>query len=478
MSLRIRLSIIFSAMMAAAMLIVGVFAHVLVERNTRLAMERELAQEAQLLASNSLNQHTDVAPVPSAPSTVVEDPEDDPTLLTRIQAFSEACSLNGILNRLRGSISSGRVLPLSEDGLSALKQGQPWSEVSLVADSTHLVYSQPIVRNDHLVGVAQAARPYGAHQQTLAMLRDIMLIGGGLGTVLVFGLTWGLSGMALRPLSQLAFTAREIARRQDFKARLDAPAHDADVSKLAASLNSVLDQLHSAYQVAESQLAAQRDFVADLSHELRAPLTTVRGNLGLLQRAPMDEDERNAVLRDAVDEIERMSRLVNELLLLVRAQSPSQATQALRMQPVVLSTLAEGVCRKANAMAHGRTIVCDFQPNIIVNGNADALNQVLLILLDNAVKFTSPLGRIMLHVRADATHAHLTIQDNGVGISADVLPHIFDRYYRGGGDGQSRQGHGLGLAIAKSLIEAQGGTIRVESAPGRGSAFTVALPLS
>lgn len=479
MSLRIRLSLLFSTILVVTMLVFGAAVYAYVEHTTRVTLESELADEARLLlASNTrLQQITNVTNV-----TDVEDvPVESNSLITRIEEFSERCSLTNILHRLRGMMSSGRVLPLSDAGLTALQQGQPWSEISTVdvAQGAHLVYSQPIVRNSHLVGVAQVAKPYTDQQNMLATLRDVLLMGGGAGAVLVFGLTFGLSGFALRPMTKLASAARDIANRHDFRSRLAAPDRNDpndDVGQLAHSLNSMLDRLQMTQQATESQLAAQRDFVADVSHELRTPLTTMRGNLGLLQRVPvdkMDEEERKAVLGDAVEEVERMSRLVNELLLLARTNGTAQ--QPVRLHPVALTSLVEAMCRKAMALAHGRLVHCDLQPNVIVTGNADALNQVLLILLDNAIKFTRTGGHITLQLRADGTLAHLTVHDTGVGIASDALPNIFNRFYRGD---NRRAGHGLGLAIAKQLTESQGGIIAVHSEAGQGSAFTVSLPLA
>ncbi len=479
MSLRIRLSLLFSAILAATMLVFGVAVHAYVGNSARVAMESELVTQVKLLvASNASNQQT--TNTNSNVTDVEYAPMEGNTLITRLEEFSERCSLTNILHRLRGMMLSGRVLPLSDAGLTALQQGQPWSEVSTVtvAQGAHFVYSQPIVRNDRLVGVAQVAKPYTDQQNMLATLRDVLLMGGGAGAVLVFGLTFSLSGFALRPMTRLVSAARDIASRKDLHSRLDAPRHphNDEVDQLAHSLNTMLDQLQSIHQSTENQLALQRDFVADVSHELRTPLTTVRGNLGLLQRVPLDEmgeEERKAVLCDAVDEVERMSRLVNELLLLARTNGTAQ--QSIRLHPVALTPLAEAMCRKATALARGRLVQCDLQPNVIVTGNADALNQVLLILLDNAIKFTRAGGHITLQLHADGGRANLMVHDTGMGIASDALPNIFNRFYRGD---NRRAGHGLGLAIAKQLIESQGGTIAVQSQLGQGSAFTVSLPLA
>jgi signal transduction histidine kinase len=184
----------------------------------------------------------------------------------------------------------------------------------------------------------------------------------------------------------------------------------------------------------------------------------------------MDEAERNAILRDAVDEIERMSRLVNELLLLARTNS----SQPMRLMPMDVTSLAASTRRKATALARGRLIALQTTTDeIFAQANPDALSQVLLILLDNAVKFTPPPGRIWLSVDADASRVYISVNDTGIGIPAEAQSRVFERFYRAD---TSRPGSGLGLYIARELVKAQGGELTMCSTPGQGSCFTISLP--
>ncbi len=362
---------------------------------------------------------------------------------------------------------NGDMLPISENGLMMLQGGGSWLETANIFNRAHLIYSKPIVDNDQLVGVAQVAQPLGEQELMLVTLRDGLLFGGGAASVLVFGLTWLIAGRTLRPINKLATEAQAIATRKAFNSRLDGPISDDELGRMVNALNAMLAELNTAYQ----QTEIQRDFVADVSHELRAPLTTVRGNLALLQKdLPMDEAERAAVLRDAVDEIERMSRLVNELLLLSRTNS----SQPMQLKPVDVVVLASSTRRKATAMARGRLIALQTtQDSIIATANPDALNQVLLILLDNAVKFTPAHGRIWLSVDADASRVWISVNDTGIGIPSDAQSRVFERFYRAD---TSRPGSGLGLYIARELVKAQGGELTMCSTPGQGSCFTISLP--
>lgn len=462
MSFRLRLALALSLMLAVALGAFGLGMHVAVERMTRDAMARELAQRAQRLIAAS-----DVVGSDAVRFTNLGDD------LSRMQVFDDRCTIDGVAGRIERLVNKGRLLPLSGDGRQALLQGRPVLERSLFDSATHLIYSQPILDDDGLIGVAQVAQPVGEQERLLASLRDGVLFGGGALAVLVFGLTWGVAGRALQPLMRITRAARAVTSYRDLPARIEpAPGKD-EFGQLAISLDHMLGSLRAAHQQIELQLDAQRDFVADVSHELRAPLTTVRGNLGLLQReAPVDAEERRAILRDAVDEIERMSRLVNEMLLLAR----TNAAQPLRLMPVDVVPLAGAMRRKVTALAQGRDIaLLTSAERVVAIANPDALNQVLLILLDNAAKFTPRDGRITLTVETSAAHARISVKDTGAGIPPGSLAHVFERYYQVDGSGS---GAGLGLSIAKALVEAQGGTIAAHSEPGRGSTFTISLPLA
>jgi signal transduction histidine kinase len=232
----------------------------------------------------------------------------------------------------------------------------------------------------------------------------------------------------------------------------------------------MLAELQAAHQQTEQTLEMQRHFVADVSHELRTPLTTLHGNVDLLRREPpISAEDRSEVLSDMASESQRLMRLVNDLLTLARAD----ARRAPPSRPVELAPLAEEAARQAGLLAQDRQITCHLSREAVVLGEADSLKQVLLILLDNALKH----GDGPVVVTADVTDGHvaLSVRDSGPGIEPDLLPHVFERFSRGK-EARSGSGTGLGLAIAKALVEAQDGSIAVESEVGEGSVFTVTLP--
>ena len=212
--------------------------------------------------------------------------------------------------------------------------------------------------------------------------------------------------------------------------------------------------------------------MADASHELRTPLTTVRGNVELLHRnPPIAPKERAEVLADTTDEVDRLIRLVNQLLVLARAD----AGQTLQRNPIPLIPLLEDVCRQARLLAPEATLRCDPAPEATVLGDRDALKQVLLILVDNAHVHTAPGTAITVACKLVEDQVRISVHDTGPGIAPDMLAHIFERFYRGE-VARSGPGAGLGLAIAKELTTAQDGVIEVQSEVGQGSTFTVTLP--
>jgi signal transduction histidine kinase len=356
-------------------------------------------------------------------------------------------------------------LPLSNAGLAAVQRGESWIEVATVEDEKLLIYSTPVVMGGQVAEIVQVARSIADQDRYLSTLRVNLLIGGGVAVVIAFGIGWVLSGAALRPIHRITQTAQAIGDERDLSRRVEYSGPNDELGQLATTFNAMLTELETAHQ-------QQQQFMADVSHELRTPLTTLRGNLGLLRREPpISDEDRAEVLSDMVEESERLIRLVNDLLALARAD----ARRPFHSAPIHVKPLLEDVCRQANLLDPDRTIACAPLPDVTTLGDRDALKQVLLILMDNALKHTA--GEITVSASVVNEQVTMSVRDSGPGIAAERLPHIFERFYheQGAAAGPSL---GLGLAIAKSLVEAQGGAITVESQVGQGCTFTVSLPQS
>jgi signal transduction histidine kinase len=318
----------------------------------------------------------------------------------------------------------------------------------------------------------QVASPTAEREIALGILRLILIVGSSIAIVAAFAIGWVLAGISLRPIHRLTHTAQAIGAERNFSRRVQHTGPNDEIGELAVTFNGMLTELESAYRQVQQALQAQRRFVADASHELRTPLTTIRGNIELLgHEPPIDPKEQADILADAKDEVDRLIRLVNQLLVLARAD----AGRALRRAPVTLEPLIEDVYRQIKPLAPDRIIVSDAAPGAAVMGDSDALKQVLLILLDNALAHTPANATISVKTSVEDQCVAIDVRDTGPGIESDQLPHIFERFYRGDVS-RSGTGAGLGLSIAKELVQAQNGSLVVSSEPGQGSVFTVTMP--
>jgi signal transduction histidine kinase len=319
---------------------------------------------------------------------------------------------------------------------------------------------------------------------SLGTLQTTFLTVGAVGILASVLGGWLLARAALRPIDWLAATAHAIGAAQDFGRRVPTrPGRRRDeVGRLADELNGMLARLQAARDQIEAALGAQRRFIADASHELRTPLTSIRGNIDLLQtlvaegRSADDVDEQERILAEAAAEIERLGRLVNDLLLLAQAD----AGQHIALAATRLDTVVHEAFRSARFLREGVALQIEPVPSDVwVEGHADRLKQLFLILLDNGLKYTPRGGRVTIggeeQSRAGASGLAIRVADTGPGIPPGEREKIFDRFYRAD-PARTAGGAGLGLAIARWIVEEHGGAIEVESTPDAGSVFTVWLP--
>jgi signal transduction histidine kinase len=243
----------------------------------------------------------------------------------------------------------------------------------------------------------------------------------------------------------------------------------AEAQALARSFNSMADQVEAAQR-------SQRDFVANVSHELKTPLTSIQGfSQALLDGAAATPEATARAARVIHDEAERMRRMVDELLILARFDA-GQVDMA--HAPVELGPLLAACVERLSpqAQAAGIALELDAPDAPTITGDGDRLAQVFANLLDNAIAHTPAGGRVTLAAHQVGNTVEVTVTDTGEGIPAEALPRIFERFYRVDQSRQHSRGAGLGLAIAREIVEAHGGTITVESVVGLGSRFTVRLP--
>ncbi|MDW8272346.1 MAG: heavy metal sensor histidine kinase [Bacteroidota bacterium] len=307
-------------------------------------------------------------------------------------------------------------------------------------------------------------------EQTLAELFFALKV--GLPLVLVVAVLGGywLARYSLRQVEVLTRAAQEITAHHLSK-RLPMPPVNDEIAQLTATLNEMIARLEQSFKQIQQ-------FTSDASHELRTPLAILIGELELMLRRPHTVEEYQAALASALEEVMRLSKVVEGLLELSRAESGQVAMET---ELFNISELVEQVCQDFALLAEEQQISlrCDIQPFIQVIGDRHRLQQVVINLLDNALKYTPSGGTVQVTLRIEQQRVHLSVRDTGIGIPAEDLPYIFNRFYRVD-KARSRKvgGTGLGLAIARWIVEAHGGTISVESIEGKGTTFHVQLPLS
>jgi signal transduction histidine kinase len=257
---------------------------------------------------------------------------------------------------------------------------------------------------------------------------------------------------------------------------LSVPNQHDEIGRLAGTFNAMLADLERAYRALDQSNERLRQFLADCAHELRTPLAVIMSNLDLLGKVgETDPGFHDQAVADVRSEANRMARMITQLLILGRADAGAQTPR----EPVLLGDVVAEACRQGQGMAEDVRFVTTATAaleGVVVQANPDYLKQLLLILLDNAFKYTPHDGEVRVEAAREDGMARITVVDTGSGIDPSDLPHIFERFYRGR-NASGKMGTGLGLAIARWVAEQHGGSVRVESALGRGSRFSVVLPV-
>ncbi len=281
----------------------------------------------------------------------------------------------------------------------------------------------------------------------------------------VVGGYW-MSARALAPLNQIAGALGKIGPR-DLDRRLPPARARDEAAQLADAINGLLERL-------ELAAAAQTRFISEAAHELRTPLTVLRSGLEVALQRPRSAEESRAALEQALGETERLCAIAQDLLALARLEAEPAAART----AVDLSTVAAEAAAMARTLADakGQTLALDAAQPAVVQGSADDLRRVVLNLLDNAIKFTPARGAIELRVGRNGKAAILAVRDNGPGIDANDLPHIFEPFYRS--RGANGAGSGLGLALSREIVRVHGGAIHAANRSGGGCEVEVQIPLA
>ncbi len=373
---------------------------------------------------------------------------------------------------------------------TSVDEGQALVEAMAIFPPSQAGSGAVPVKSTGMIGVLLVAKSLYDVNATLASLQILLLLTGVIILIIFLCCGWAVVGYALRPLSDLVKAASSIAtdtargkHSSNLSHRVARPDADDEMAQVIDAFNDMLASI-------ESSTTVQKRFIADASHELRAPLTTIQGNLAFLIRyiEEIPPAERRTMLADAHGETLRLASLVDELLLLARADA-SMGQAANPTQPAPLIEVDRTLLRLVRQMRRrleieGSTLKIEIggiEP-MRVRGDEENIRRVMIILLDNAIKYTRSEegrdeGKITVALQRVGAQAVLRVSDTGIGIEAKDLPHIFERFYRAD-LARSRVGTGLGLAIAQTLVEQLDGRITATSTPGKGSTFRVWLPLA
>ncbi|KAF0106919.1 MAG: two-component sensor histidine kinase [Anaerolineaceae bacterium] len=457
MSLRLRLTILYSALTGGILLVFGALLFFLVNILLTSQVDTTL-QQTVMEVTRSIH----VGSVGEL--NVVTLPQLDLTANVYIQIWDT-----------RGNLQS------SSPGISRL--GESLDPAGLEAG--RILYHDTYIQGAHLrvltvplvvvveneqrpVGVIQAAANLGVVDSIRRTLLEVVLATAAVSMFLAASASWFIIGQAVAPLAAVTETALQISRADDLSRRIPYRGADNDEGgRLVAAFNATLERL-------ETLFSAQQRFLADVSHELRTPLTVIKGNVELMRKMGNADEES---LSSIEDEADRLTRLVGDLLLETQAES---GKLPLSFAPVELDTLLLEVFKEMRVLARERVrLKVTGIDQIQVHGDRDRLKQVLINMVSNAITYTPAGGEVTLGLARVGDHARIVVHDTGPGIPPEDLPHIFERFYRAE-KSRTRAKHGgfgLGLSIAYWIVSHHGGRIEVEAPEGQGTTFCIWLPV-
>jgi heavy metal sensor kinase len=360
-------------------------------------------------------------------------------------------------------------LPLSPKALKdALRGVSTFETIESPGPYPFRVLTMPVINGGRVVNLVQVGISL---ENVFNTQRRFLLI---MGAVLPFGLLlatvggWVLARRALKPVDEMTQTARRISGEY-LAGRLQETGTGDELDWLAKTLNDMLGRLDDSFR-------QTRQFSADAAHELQTPLTILKGEIEVALRSPRSPEDYRGVLHSSLEEIDRISSLVEGLLLLARAD---RGVLRLDLKPLNLPELLAEVGEQMRRLAENKAVSLDYglMKPASIQADREHFKRLLVNLIDNAIQYTPAGGRVTLSLRCDGNRAQVGIADTGMGFTEDEQEQIFNRFYRAAeARSQRGGGAGLGLSIAQSIAVAHGGRIEVESTPGQGSTFTVSLP--
>jgi two-component system, OmpR family, sensor kinase len=479
MTIRLRLTLLYSGILAVMLLLFGAVLYSSLHLYIFKELEHSLKEQTDVLQKN-VNYKLRLNP--SGWNLYIQLDDFD-----TVQSGMYLQVINLVSGETIKSINLRNVeLPFSTKDLKAKKD--PYFVTAIIHNSPFLIYNDALIINGKVVGVLQSAYNISVISLFFSILRLVLIV---LSVIVVFVASymgWLFSKRALKPIYTLINATEQIQNSDDLGKRIqDYNNHD-EVGLLSKTMNGMLERIQTMYGALDSSYIVQRRFVADASHELRTPLTSINGNAEFLRKiwvtyinAPaklLDKQEIEIsieAINDIIDEANRMGRLVNDLLTLARTDAGLQIKRIeIEMKPIV-----EAVVRKAQLfpkLIELKVENLELLDNLHIIGDKDYLQQLIFIFLDNAFKFTKD-GFVEINVIRSADKIALIIRDTGIGMDVTEIPHIFERFYRADSSRGITPGPGLGLSIAKWILDEHRGTVEIVSDKSIGTSFYIWLPI-
>ena len=478
MSIRLRLTAWYTCILAVTLILFGSAVYGVVHYNTYSDLKKKLMDQRNKISPSYI--------INLSRGQMTFDIELDGQDLQGAQIFGQVHNYqNGKVAVTPNLLEQNAIFPVpSAQNATKAKQ----FEKMYLNGNPFLVYQEPLIVQGQLFGFLQLAVWTGHEENLMGLLRSILFMSGTI--MVLMATTFGLflARKSIAPIGKVIEAADQIQKGSDLSVRIAYDGPQDEIGQLINTVNNMLGRMEGFYKNLEESYAAQRRFVSDASHELRTPLTTIRGNVDLLQkmwskddseRPNLDEETMHQMTFEAVsdiaDESKRMSRLVSDMLSLARADTG----RTFEKQPVPLEILVEEVARRAKMLPRtAEWVTGDFSilNGIYVNGNKDYMQQMLFIFIENAFKYT-PEGQVVFDAFIYKNQVGIRISDTGIGMDKEEVPHIFDRFYRADQSRGVTEGIGLGLSIAKWIIDELEGSVEVVTRLGEGTTFIIWLPI-
>ncbi|HVN24595.1 MAG TPA: heavy metal sensor histidine kinase [Syntrophorhabdales bacterium] len=460
--IRWRLSLLFGGILLLVLTAFGGGVYVYFKNSLQRSIDTKIRSIAEVISSSITDTH-------------------DPTVFGNFERYLE----NVLGRKPKGKFiqimdRSGRIgakmsdietqtLPTSFSTLERATQGETVYETIETGTPRLRMITFPIIENKKVTSIVQVGTSLEDFDETMKRLLIILLIGIPSSIVAAIAVGYYMAKKALKPVDQIRRAAIKISS-SNLDERIDVGRRKDELSRLAHTFNEMIARLKDAFQ-------RINQFSIDVSHELKTPLTILKGETEVALRKPRDNGVYQQLLTSNLEEINQMARIIDDLLLLAKADTGE--TQ-LKVNEVDLKDLILEVYSGMSILAEKKNIELTVEElhETRLPGDELKLRRMLWNVVENGIKYTQPGGRVAISSRPENGSIRINVKDTGVGISEKDLKYVFDRFYRAGGSRNRESGSGLGLSISKWIAEAHKGTIEVESHASSGTIFSIKLPLA